>query len=99
MLGGGRGGGENVLGGTEAGEAFASNLEHPVGTGATDIGEGHTRHRGLCEQRHGGVEVSAKVRCVLHMRGLIVTCKPWVIGVCLSSPKERVGLLEDAEKQ
>lgn len=96
MLGGG---GENVLEGMEAGEAFASNLEHPVGTGAIDIGEGHTRRRGQGEQRHGGVEVSVKVRCVLHMRGLIVTCQPWVTGVCLSSPKERVGLLDDAERQ
>lgn len=99
MLGGGRGGGENVLGGAEAGKAFASNLEHCVGTGATDIGEGHTRRRGQCEQRHGGGEVSVKVQCVLHMRGLIVICQPWVIGGCLSSPEERVGLIEDAERQ
>lgn len=99
MLGEGRGGGENVLGGVEAGKTFASNLEHHMGTGATDIGEGHTRCRGQCERKHGGGEISAKVQCVLHMPGLIVICQPWVIGGCLSSPEERVGLIEDAERQ
>ena len=70
---------------------FASDLEYRVGIGATEIGEGHIRPRGQCEQRHGGGEVIAKVKCVLHMCGFIVVCQPWVFGCCLFSPKERVG--------
>lgn len=66
VLGGG-GAGENIPGGEEAGEAFASDVEHHVGIGAVEIGEGHIRPRGQCEQRHRGGEVAVKVQCVQHM--------------------------------
>lgn len=75
---------------------FASDLEHRVGIGAAEIGEGHVRPRGQCEQRRRGGEVIANVKCVLHMCGLIVICQPWVFGCCPFSPKERVGFFEDA---
>lgn len=78
---------------------FASDLDHCVGIGAAKIGEGHSRPRAWCEQRHGGGEVAAKLKCVLHMCGLIVICQPWVFGCCLFSPEERVGYIEDAERQ
>ena len=90
---GGRGGGENIPGGEEAGKAFASDVEHHVGMGATEIGEGQR------EQRHRGGEVTVKVQCVQHMCGLIVICQPWVTGCCSFSPEEMVGLVEDAERQ
>lgn len=99
VLGGEGGGGENILGEEEAGKAFASDLEHHMEIGATEIGEGHNRPREQCEQRHGDREVAAKVQHVLHIHGLIVICQPWVTGCWLSSPEERVGLVEDAERQ
>lgn len=64
-----------------------------------EIGEGHIRPRRQCEQKHRGGEVAMKVKCVLHMCGLIVICPPWVFGHCLFSQEERVGFVEDAERQ
>lgn len=64
-----------------------------LGKGLSD--PGHSVSKGM----KGGGEVTAKVKCVLHLCGLIVICQTWVSGRCLFSPEEMVGFIEDTVRQ